>query len=106
MGHARAVVTAENPSELARQILKDGMSVRQAEALAKTTKADPDRNLDDTRNARPVDADLAALERQLGDLLGLKVRVAHGKGGGTVALHYSSLDQLDMICQRLSGEPI
>ena len=106
MGHARAVVTSENPGELARQILKDGMSVRQAEALAKTTKADPDRNLDDTRNARPVDADLAALERQLGDLLGLKVRVAHGKGGGTVALHYSSLDQLDMICQRLSGEPI
>ena len=106
MGHARAIVTAENPGELARQILKDGMSVRQAEALAKTTKADPDRNLDDTRNARPVDADLAALERQLGDLLGLKVRVAHGKGGGTVALHYSSLDQLDMICQRLSGEPI
>jgi ParB family chromosome partitioning protein len=34
------------------------------------------------------------------------VKVAHGKGGGTVALHYSSLDQLDMICQRLSGEPI
>ena len=55
---------------------------------------------------RPVDADLAALERQLGDLLGLRVKVAHGKGGGTVALHYSSLDQLDMICQRLSGEPI
>ncbi len=55
---------------------------------------------------RPVDADLAALERQLGDLLGLKVKVAHGKKGGTVALHYSSLDQLDLICQRLSGEPI
>ncbi|MCY7397823.1 MAG: chromosome partitioning protein ParB, partial [Sphingomonas bacterium] len=55
---------------------------------------------------RPVDADLAALERQLGDLLGLRVKVAHGKSGGTVALHYSSLDQLDMICQRLSGEPI
>ena len=47
-----------------------------------------------------------ALERQLGDLLGLRVKVAHGKSGGTVALHYSSLDQLDMICQRLSGEPI
>ena len=52
-----------------------------------------------------VDADLAALERQLGDMLGLKVKVRTAERG-TVALHYSSLDQLDMICQRLTGEPI
>ena len=42
----------------------------------------------------------------LGDMLGLRVKVAHKGAGGTVTLHYSSLDQLDMICQRLSGEPI
>jgi ParB family chromosome partitioning protein len=53
-----------------------------------------------------VDADLVALERQLGDILGLRVQVAHKGQGGSVSLHYSSLDQLDMICQRLSGEPI
>jgi ParB family chromosome partitioning protein len=53
-----------------------------------------------------VDADLAALERQLSDLLGIRVKVSHGKTGGTVALSYSTLDQLDLICQRLSGEPI
>jgi ParB family transcriptional regulator, chromosome partitioning protein len=52
------------------------------------------------------DADLAALERQLGDMLGLKVKVANNGNRGTVTLSYSSLDQLDMICQRLSGEPI
>jgi ParB family chromosome partitioning protein len=56
--------------------------------------------------AQPIDADLAALERQLGDILGLKVKVAHDGSRGTVVLNYSSLDQLDMICQRLSGEPI
>ena len=39
-------------------------------------------------------------------MLGLKVEVVHKGAGGTVSLHYSSLDQLDMICQRLSGEPI
>jgi ParB family chromosome partitioning protein len=39
-------------------------------------------------------------------MLGLKVQVAHKEQGGTVTLHYSSLDQLDMVCQRLSGEPI
>ena len=41
-----------------------------------------------------------------GDLLGLRVKVTHGRSGGQVALHYSTLDQLDLICQRLSGEPI
>jgi ParB family chromosome partitioning protein len=50
--------------------------------------------------------DIDALERQLGDLLGLKVIISHGDGGGTVSLGYSTLDQLDMICQRLSGEKI
>ena len=52
------------------------------------------------------DADLEALERQLSDILGLKVQVTHKGQGGAVTLQYSSLDQLDMICQRLSGEPI
>ena len=55
---------------------------------------------------KPVDADVQALERQLGDTLGLRVQVAHNGSKGTVILHYSSLDQLDMVCQRLTGEPI
>ena len=46
------------------------------------------------------------LERQLADILGLKVQVTHKGQGGAVTLHYSSLEQLDMVCQRLSGEPI
>ena len=59
------------------------------------------------RNAvKASNADLEALERQLGDLLGLKVKVQHNGTNGNVQLHYSTLDQLDMICQRLSGEPI
>ena len=108
MGHGRAIASSPDAEALARDIVANGLSVRQAEDRARagrsgngkveTKSAKPDR--------RPVDADLAALERQLGDLLGLRVKVAHGKSGGTVALHYSSLDQLDMICQRLSGEPI
>ena len=105
MGHARAIASAPEPEVLAHEIVKNGLSVRQAEQLAK--KAKPRRPSPATAtDSRPVDADLAALERQLGDLLGLRVKVAHGKSGGTVALHYSTLDQLDLICQRLSGEPI
>ena len=103
MGHARAVATAPDPEAIAKEIIAKGLSVRQAEARARKEKRPPG-ELQLTQ--RPADADLAALERQLGDMLGLKVRVAHNGTAGTVTLHYNSLDQLDMICQRLSGEAI
>ena len=108
MGHARAVATAREPEVLARQIADKGLSVRQAEELAKRVRPGAGRDMARAvaRNQRPVDADLVSLERQLSDMLGLKVQVKHSGKGGTVSLSYSSLDQLDMICQRLSGEPI
>jgi ParB family chromosome partitioning protein len=52
------------------------------------------------------DTDIEALERHLGDVLGLNVRIGHGEKGGTLTLSYATLDQLDMLCQRLSGELI
>jgi ParB family chromosome partitioning protein len=108
MGHARAVATAEDPEALTREIIAKGLSVRQAEALAKRVKPGAGSAIAraSARNANRPDADLEALERQLCDVTGLKVRVSHDGSGGAVTLHYSSLDQLDMICQRLSGEPI
>jgi ParB family chromosome partitioning protein len=111
MGHARAVATSDDPEELAREIVAKGLSVRQAEARARREKNRPGPGADigraSARNAaKAMDADLEVLERQLGDLLGLKVQVVHKGQGGAVTLHYSSLDQLDLICQRLSGEPI
>ena len=108
MGHARAILTAPDPESLAREIVDKGLSVRQAAALAKHAKpravaaAPSPAGRHDGRK----DADLEALERQLGDMLGLKVRVANDGNRGTVTLHYASLDQLDLICQRLSGETI
>ncbi len=109
MGHARAVAAAEEPEELAREIIARGLSVRQAEQLAKRVR--PGGGFDIARAVgrtaqRTIDADLEALERQLSDLTGLRVKLAHNGKTGTVTLHYGSLDQLDMICQRLSGEPI
>jgi ParB family transcriptional regulator, chromosome partitioning protein len=108
MGHARAVLTAPDPESLAREIVEKGLSVRQAEALAKRARPVPSVATPASagKAQHPADADLEALERQLGDMLGLKVRVSHNGRSGNVTLHYSSLDQLDMICQRLSGEPI
>lgn len=108
MGHARAVATAEDAEGLTRQIIEKGLSVRQAEALAKKVKPGAGRDMGRAvaRAERRIDADVEALERQLSDILGLRVKIAHDASGGTVSLHYSSLDQLDLICQRLSGEPI
>jgi ParB family chromosome partitioning protein len=109
MGHARAIATASDPEALLKEILAKGLSVRQAEALAKQRKPGTGTAMaraSERNAARSTDADLQALERQLGDMLGLKVQVSHKGDGGAVTLHYSSLDQLDMICQRLSGEPI
>ncbi|HEY0314632.1 MAG TPA: ParB/RepB/Spo0J family partition protein [Sphingomonas sp.] len=104
MGHARALITADDPEKLASEVIKRGLSVRETERLARTAKGGARE-----RSAKPKpapDADIAALERQLGDMLGLAVRIAHAGEGGTVTLSYSSLDQLDMVCQRLSGERI
>jgi ParB family transcriptional regulator, chromosome partitioning protein len=111
MGHARAVATADEPEALTREIVAKGLSVRQAEERVRREKSKPGEGIDiaraSARNAaKTVDADLAALERQLSDILGVRVTVTHKGQGGSVTLHYSSLDQLDMICQRLSGEPI
>jgi ParB family chromosome partitioning protein len=104
MGHARALVTALDPEALAQDVIGRGLSVRETEKLAKFGK--PGRERQPRLEYKGSNADLAALERQLGDMLGLKVRITHRPDGGAVTLDYSTLDQLDMICQRLSGERI
>jgi ParB family chromosome partitioning protein len=103
MGHARALLGAPDPESLAREVAAKGLSVRETEKLARAAKPAAKRR-DGEVSSR--DADIAALERQLGDVLGLNVRVAYGPKGGTLTLSYSTLDQLDMVCQRLSGERI
>ncbi|HKH27631.1 MAG TPA: ParB/RepB/Spo0J family partition protein [Sphingomicrobium sp.] len=108
MGHARAVATAPDPEALTKDVIAKGLSVRQTEERARSVKpgAAADMARASASNVRPLDADVLALERQLGDTLGLKVAIANNGSKGTVTLHYSSLDQLDLVCQRLSGEPI
>ncbi len=105
MGHARALLGSPDVESLADQVVSRGLSVRETEKLARDAK------LGRSRGGKPAepripDADIAALERQLADLLGLQVRVAHTETGGTLTLSYSTLDQLDMVCQRLTGGAI
>jgi ParB family chromosome partitioning protein len=104
MGHARALVTAIDPEGLAQEVVRAGLSVRDTEKRARFGK--PGRERQGRLGIKGASADIDALERQLGDLLGLAVRITHRPDGGSVAIHYTTLDQLDMICQRLSGERI
>jgi ParB family chromosome partitioning protein len=104
MGHARALLGATDAEQLAELAVSKGMSVRDVERLAKKSKR-PESALKSVTVTAP-NGDIAMLERQLGDLLGLKVGIAHNAAGGDVTIHYATLDQLDMICQRLSGEKI
>lgn len=107
MGHARALIGADNAVALAQTVEEKGLSVRQTEALANNAKGRPPapKNVAASPANRPKDADILELERQLSNLLGITVDIAHGAGeAGAVTLHYSTLDQLDMLCQRLSGE--
>lgn len=102
MGHARALVGATDPERLSEQVVARGLSVRDTERLAATRKP-----ASRTRGANAApDPDIAALEEQLADLLGLKVRISHGGQGGSLTLSYASADQLDMLCQRLTGDVI
>lgn len=108
MGHARALIGAPDCEALARTVEAKGLSVRDTEQLVRRAKKGSDAPARQ-RAAVPKenDADIAALEQHLADILGVKVEIAHGEGGGgLLSLHYSTLDQLDMLCQRLSGERI
>lgn len=105
MGHARALLGSDDPEGLGRMIVQRGLSVRETERLIKKAKA-PARARGGRAGGTTGDPDLMALERQLTDMLGLKVKIDHQARSGAMTLSYSSLEQLDMICQRLSGEPI
>lgn len=100
-GHARALVTAEDPEKLAREIVKKGLSVRQTEVLAKGPKAPRDLP---TNVTQIKDADTRHLERDLSAALGMKVIIDHpaGKENGSITVSYKNLTQLDEVCRRLS----
>jgi ParB family transcriptional regulator, chromosome partitioning protein len=108
MGHARALLPCEDAVRLAAVVVKQGLSVRQTEALVKKNNAGTRAQSGKAPRAASAtnDADIRAVETHLGDLLGLKVRIVQQSAGGAgaVTFEYRSLDQLDMLCQRLTGE--
>ncbi|MGR3758143.1 MAG: ParB/RepB/Spo0J family partition protein [Tranquillimonas sp.] len=103
-GHARALITTDDPSGLARQVVARGLSVRETEKLAKGPKpaAAPRRN---GGKASEKDADTRALELDLSAALGMNVGIDHddGTGTGRIVIAYKSLEQLDEVCRALSA---
>ena len=107
-GHARALITVENPAALADLIVEKGLTVREAEKLAQDPEALKKLlSGEKTEASKPQkDADTKSLEKRLTDSLGLKVTVGHkpGKESGDLKIKYTSLEQLDELCRKLGVE--
>ena len=98
-GHALARLSAAFPEVLAETIVEKGLSVRDAEALAKR-KGEGTKKGSGPRRA-PKDADTAAVEADLEDVLGMSVELTDRGGSGELKIKYASLDQLDELIRRL-----
>ncbi len=101
-GHARALITADDPSDLARQVVKKGLSVRDTERLVKAPKK-PGKA--PAKRKVEKDPDTRALEGDLSANLKMKVSVDHkpGQECGVLSIAYSTLDDLDELCRILSA---
>jgi ParB family chromosome partitioning protein len=101
-GHARTLITSDDPLGLARRIVDAGLSVREAEALhQKDSEVRRAPAGTGEKRASSKDADTLALEKQLSDALGLSVTLEHRDRGGKLEIRYKTLEQLDGVCTRL-----
>lgn len=99
-GHARALVTAENATVIARRIIDKDLSVREVESLMREKSTKPAK----PRNSSEKDADTRALEGDLSATLKMRVQIKHaGTDGGQLVITYKDLEQLDRLCQMLAG---
>lgn len=98
MGHARALLTAADPLALAQEVIKQGLNVRQTEALVKRMAEQPASAAPAPKEKAP---DTVALEREMSHALGLKVTLSANGPKGTLQIHYRNLDQLDGVLNRI-----
>lgn len=102
-GHARALIGHPDADALAARIVKQGLSVREAEKLSKMDKEVKPRSVPSKSTAK--DADTVQIENDLAAHLGMRVTISHasGKENGQMVLHYRDLEQLDDLLKLLSG---
>ena len=100
-GHARTLVASSAPAELAQDIIKLGLSVREAERLTQSVQHGQKK----VRRPPRSDTDSRDLERRLGEVLGLRVQIAdRGEAGGRMTIHYRTVEQLEEVCRRLTKQ--
>ena len=99
-GHARALVTCDNPLAIAKQIISLGLSVRDAERLAKNVS---EKKVSNKTKTKEKPADTVLLEADLSAALKMKVSINHeeGKEKGLISISYKSLEELDRISEVL-----
>lgn len=104
MGHARALVGADDAQALAEAAVTKHLSVREVERLLRRRNGAPPRRARGERGSADA-ADIAAVQAHLEEFLGLSVRINTDADprSGAVTIRYRTLDQLDLICQRLTG---
>tara|TARA_R110000764_G_scaffold15712_3_gene44407 strand:- start:6795 stop:7685 length:891 start_codon:yes stop_codon:yes gene_type:complete len=106
-GHARALITADDPSALARKVVDEGLSVRATEALVKSMQGRGEETAPKSskRAGETKDADTKALEGDLSAALGMTVQLSHKPGAeaGQMSISYKTLEELDELCRILSG---
>jgi ParB family chromosome partitioning protein len=103
MGHARALLAISNATkqlEVARQVVKKGLSVRETERLVKRIVEGADKK--PAKKPATKDADIRRLEIEVSEKLGARVSVDHtAKGAGKIVISYNSLDELDGILKHI-----
>jgi len=106
-GHARALIPSSNPSELARQVVNRGLSVRETEKLMKEAAESKFKDRGSKPGKSEKDADTRALEADLSANLNMLVKIEHfpGVDGGQVTIRYRTLEDLDLLCTALSLIP-
>ncbi len=107
MGHARALIGHDEAEGLARRAVREGLSVREIEKLVRGPTEAPKKPAL-SRSGSEKDADIAAVQAHLEEFLGLSVKIntEADPRAGAVTIRYRTLDQLDLICQRLTGGDI
>jgi ParB family transcriptional regulator, chromosome partitioning protein len=109
-GHARTLIGCDDAESLATQIIARGLNVRQAERLVQEAKSGAEGAAKKPKSksagdAPAKDTDTLALERDLTALLGLKVSINFQGSGGSLTIHYRTLEQLDDVLHRLNQMP-
>lgn len=100
-GHARALIGVAKAETIAREVIKQGLNVRQTEKLIASTRPATKSAAKAKPPEPPKDSNTVALERDLSNLLGLKVSIGFHGGAGELIIHYKTLDQLDDVLRRL-----